>query len=377
MRSGRKTVLDTVILKFASRCNLACDYCYEYAAGDASWRAKPKLASPDVFRRLGTRISEFGEETGSRHINVVMHGGEPLLVGVKRLDRLLSCLREAARPVEIKYSLQTNGTLLSPAICDILEAHDVCVGVSLDGGPEHNVFRKDLKGRETWERVSRAIHRLRARATNLFGGLLCVVDFDTDPEAVITALCDFDPPALDLLHPFITHDMAGARRKELALRYGRWMNQAMRFWLSRPDFAHISIRVFEDALQAAVSAYPRTDWFGRRSVSLLIVETDGSYDLLDQLKVIGQSSAGVRNLKKTVFDCSLLEAERIAWGLLRDAKGDVLPSDCADCRWREICAGGHLPARYSLARGFDNKSVYCEGIGALLDLAQEVMRAPQ
>ena len=36
-------VIDTVLLKVASRCNLDCSYCYVYHMGDDGWRYQPKL----------------------------------------------------------------------------------------------------------------------------------------------------------------------------------------------------------------------------------------------------------------------------------------------------------------------------------------------
>jgi len=38
--------------------------------------------------------------------------------------------------------------------------------------------------------------------------------------------------------------------------------------------------------------------------------------------------------------------------------GLPLPTGCRACPVRETCAGGHLPNRYSIARGFD-PSVWC------------------
>jgi uncharacterized protein len=45
--------------------------------------------------------------------------------------------------------------------------------------------------------------------------------------------------------------------------------------------------------------------------------------------------------------------------------GPPAPSGCRACPELETCAGGHIPNRYSSARGFDNPSVWCADLLAL------------
>jgi uncharacterized protein len=283
-------------------------------------------------------------------------------------------LQAAAAPVRIQWSIQTNGTLLTTEICEVLEHHRVLVGISLDGSERQNRRRIDHRGRPSWQRVMDGIRLIRQRPNLRWGGLLCVVNLDDQPEETIEALCGLEPPQIDLLHPFITHDAAGDKRQALAESFGNWMLRAMHHWMGRTTFAGTRIRVFEDALQAVATRRPRTDWFGPRRVSYLVIETDGSYDLLDQLKVIGADSGRLRRLGRTVENCSLSGAVTEAGRLLAESGGDCLPQACTGCRWSDVCAGGHLTARHSLSRGFDNRSVYCEGIQRLLDSCDRLVR---
>lgn len=367
------TSLDTLIVKFAAPCNLNCTYCYEYAAGDDSWRSKPKALSVDLAAMIGRRIREYGEQVGVDAMSVVAHGGEPLLVGAKGLDAILGAIAENAAPLDLRFSVQTNGTLLTPQICRVLAAREVTVGVSIDGSRVHNHRRIDRRGLPTFDRVLQGIETLRTTPGARLGGLLCVVDLDHEPEEVIDALCSVRPPMVDLLQPFLTHDAAGPRRTEIAERFGDWMTRALFHWVARPEFAEIRVRVLEDALKASLTGRPETDWFGPRRVRYLIVETDGSYDLLDQLKAIGAASAAERRIGRSIADCSLGDAARLAANLLSSRGAASTPVGCRGCRWEQVCAGGHLPARYSSAHGFNNRSVYCEGIQSLLDTAREMM----
>lgn len=365
--------MDTLIVKFAAPCNLACTYCYEYAAGDDSWRSKPKHLSVALASAIGRRIREHCAHAGIRSMNVVAHGGEPLLLGAEGIDRVFGAISEGAAPFEARFSIQTNGTLLTRGICDVLASRRVTVGVSLDGSSTQNHRRIDHRGLPTYDRVLAGIETLRSTPGARFGGLLCVVELDHEPEAVIDALCSLRPPMIDLLQPFMTHDAAGIDRPRIARRFGEWMTRALRHWACTPGYADIGVRVLEDALKASVTGRPETDWFGPRRVRYLVIESDGSYDLLDQLKSIGAASGRERNLGRTVSDCSLAEASSLAQGLLESRGASRLPSACEGCRWQRVCGGGHLPARHSSASGFDNRSVYCEGIIALLDEAKALM----
>ena len=367
--------IDTLVVKVAAPCNLACKYCYEYSSGDESWRAKPIFLVPSFARMLGYRIREYSLRRRVMRVCVVIHGGEPLLLGAERLEEVLIAMRTAAAPVEVAFSLQTNGTLIDRTICEVFVRQRVAIGVSIDGGAAHNHLRVDRRGLPTWDRVVQGIRCLEAHAPNRFAGLLCVVDVSNPPEEVMQALLDLDAPSIDLLQPFTSHDMAGEKRLEMAEKFGQWMVSAMEYWLKVSASDGSRVRVFDDALQAVCTRRPMTDWFGPRIVSYIIVETDGSYDLLDQLKSVGASSRELRSLNSSIFNCSLGNAESAAVELLSRKRGDRLPDACELCQWADVCSAGHLPSRYSHMADFNNRSVYCEGIDMLLERCASILRS--
>ena len=361
---------DTIIIKMAAPCNLACTYCYEYFMGDESWKKKPKHFTEELAYALGSRILEDSKVTGKTSFNIVAHGGEPLLLGAKKIDGIFSAIRENMSGITANFSLQTNATLVNEEICDVLAKHNVLIGVSIDGDKKHNSRRKDHVGASTFDRTISGINLIKKKRNVRFGGVLCVIDFENSPEDVIEFLCGLNPPSIDLLQPFVSHDSVGIFRKEVSEKLGDWMVRAMNKWLSNPDWANIRIRVLEDALKSVVTGKPTTDWFGPRRIRYLIVETDGRYDLLDQLKAVGATSIGARDVRASILDCSLQEARRKTQRLLTEHQADRLPDDCAQCRWKQVCAGGHLPSRYSVRKKFNNRSVYCEGIQALFNAAE-------
>ena len=134
------------VLKVHSRCDLACDHCYVYEHADQSWRNQPRKMARRVVKRAAERIAEHAVDRDLPRVTVVLHGGEPLLMGAVSLESTLGLLREIIEPVaELRLHMQTNGVLLTEELCQLLVAYDVKVGVSLDGdrtaNDRHRRFR--------------------------------------------------------------------------------------------------------------------------------------------------------------------------------------------------------------------------------------------
>src|SRR5439155_510454 len=118
--------INEYIVKIASRCNLNCDYCYEYNLGDDSWRRNPRVLSIDTAEVLGNRIREHALRHGLPVVFVSFHGGEPLLVGARHLDALASRFRKIADgEFEVVLTMQTNATLLDRDAAEVIAKHDI------------------------------------------------------------------------------------------------------------------------------------------------------------------------------------------------------------------------------------------------------------
>src|ERR1700677_2009639 len=69
------------ILKVHSRCNLSCSYCYVYEMADKAWRNQPKRMASAISSKTVERIAEHVKQHGLSAVDVILHGGEPLLTG--------------------------------------------------------------------------------------------------------------------------------------------------------------------------------------------------------------------------------------------------------------------------------------------------------
>ena len=87
--------LSQIVLKVHSRCDLACDHCYVYEAADQSWHGRPMVISDEVTAQAARRIADHAAAHALPAVQIILHGGEPLLAGPARLRRIITALRSA------------------------------------------------------------------------------------------------------------------------------------------------------------------------------------------------------------------------------------------------------------------------------------------
>ncbi|MFD0536930.1 radical SAM protein [Actinomadura luteofluorescens] len=119
------------ILKIHSRCNLACDYCYVYEMGDRSWRDRPVTMPPEVVDAAARRIGDHVRAHAVPGVDIVLHGGEPLLAAPPLIERVVRSV--SAEGVSASFFVQTNGTRLTDDRLAQLDRLGVRIGVSVDG----------------------------------------------------------------------------------------------------------------------------------------------------------------------------------------------------------------------------------------------------
>src|SRR5207344_318382 len=96
------------ILKVHSRCNLSCSYCYVYEMADQGWQGLPKQMTLATVDKVVSRIAEHARQHDLPSVEVILHGGEPLLARAQWTSQLVGSLR-ARVPTQVDISMQTNG----------------------------------------------------------------------------------------------------------------------------------------------------------------------------------------------------------------------------------------------------------------------------
>ena len=329
----------------------------------------------DVLRRTAQRIAEHAAGHKLRSVQVVLHGGKPLLAGVGGLRRIITELHSALRGVcELDLRIHTNGVQLTEAFCELFAEYGVRVGISIDGDRTANDrHRRYANGRSSYDQVVRAIGLLctdRFRA--LYAGLLCTIDVANDPMAVYDALIALRPPRVDFLLPHATWDEPPPRLAGQDEQYADWLIAIYDRWLA--DGRPMRVRTFESILSTLSGGDSSTEALGLAPSSLAVIETDGSYEQVDSLKVAFDGAAGT---ELTVFNDALDVVARHPGIVARQQGRSGLSQQCRECPVVASCGGGLYAHRYRTGTGFINPSVYCADLLKLIThIRQRLPRCP-
>lgn len=329
----------------------------------------PAFLSNENAELLAIRIGEYAKNFNLPRLLVVYHGGEPLLIGVGAIEQITKKIRQCVpESTSVDFSLQTNGMLLNEDVLDKLEELNICVSLSLDG-PEiiHDKHRSDHAGKPSFYQVETGLKLLLNRP-KVFGGIISVIDPTFPPAMVLEYFNSFPLPSLDFLLPDANHNRHPPGKDENPRLYTDWLLECFDLWFDH--YSHIRVRFFDSILDSIVGLPSKTDSLGFGDISLLTIETDGSYHDLDVLKIAydGATNLGLGNLKTHSIEdaAASSQLERHRKLLNKDGLSDI----CKKCQVVDICAGGSVPHRYS-NDGFANPSIYCIELYSVINRAKK------
>lgn len=371
----RPTPLRQFVIKTHARCDLACDYCYVYRMADQSWRDRPAVMSPATVRQTARRIAEHADTHGLTALRIVLHGGEPLLAGPKRLGAVVDEVRRAVGTgVELTALVQTNGSRLTSAVLAELAESGIRIGVSLDGGrAATDRHRRHRDGRSSFPAVARGLRLLsEGEYRELFDGLLCTIDLASDPVATYEELLDFAPPSVDFLLPHGNWtDRPPGRAADESTPYGDWLIAVFDRWYPVPR-RETEVRLFAEILNLVLGGQSRIESVGLSPVGFVVVETDGGIEQVDSLR---SAYPGAAETALTVAHDAFDDALRHPAIAARQLGVAALGTECGPCEVRDVCGGGLYAHRYRAGSGFRNPSVYCPDLFALIRHVNARVRA--
>ncbi len=365
-----------LVLKTASRCNLNCTYCYVYNQADTTWRQQPPFMSDETVDLLVQRVSEYCRQHRSRSFQLVFHGGEPLLATPLFYQRLVGLMARRLPPyTQVQYAIQTNGVLLSDDWCQTLGELDIRVGISLDDAIAHDRHRVDHRGRGSYQMTVAGLRRAQQHsALRYHPGVLAVIDPTTNPVQVLSQFIDLNVRVLNLLLPDGTHHRPPPHLHPGSPQtpYADWLILFFDTWFKMSPASRPRIRFFQEIINLILGFEHSAVALGRTNNLFLVIETDGSIEAEDSLKVCqhGITKEGMHLRKHSLDDA--LAAPLIA----RCAETPpILPTACQQCPISAVCGGGFIVHRYHPQTGFDNPSVYCRDLMKLITYIQNQLIA--
>jgi len=352
-----------IVFKISERCNLKCDYCYFFFGGDETWKKHPPLVPRQVVEDLGAFASRAARDQKLDAVNLIFHGGEPLLMSKPRFAEMCETLRGYENGFRFKFSLQTNAVLVDEGWIDIFNRYQIAVGVSLDGPPVVNdLHRLDLKGRSSYDGTVAGLRLLQKGAAQgkvSEPGILCVINPFADGAKVYRHFVeDLGVSHMSFLTPDYTWDSVVG---EPVIRgVERFLLASLRAWLAGKN-PKIRVRVFSELLAAMVDprAMELVHTYRDDYRNIISVSSNGDLGPEDTLRTVDPrfASMGLNVAHNDLRD--LLESS--AWQEQADAV-TIKPQNCKGCDWWKICKAGRPIHRHSKGRGFSNHSLYCSGL---------------
>jgi uncharacterized protein len=326
--------------------------------GDDNWIHLEKFISPQTVLCLVDALVELIKHQ-KQPFSVVLHGGEPLLLGAARLDFILENLRRVLN-YEYPISIQTNGVLISEEILNVCSKHYTSIAVSIDGPREvHDKFRVTHSELGTYEDVMKGIERLRQHSDSTFlnAGLLAVIDPQSDPLSVYSFFKEINAPSVDFLYRDGNHSKLPYGKNAIAsIEYGEWMVKLLDIYLS--DENPIPIRVLDDMLKVMLGGAVTKEGLGLTDFGIVIVDTDGTLMKNDTLKS-SFNGADKFDQPRNIKEHSLIDFLRSSEFAEYKEMQRPINSKCRQCSVLNLCGGGMILHRWQNDSGFDNPSVYC------------------
>ena len=207
---------------------MSCSYC---SVEGADHLPKMSLSTVD---KIFERVTDFCGK--NRHIYLIWHGGEPLLMGPFFYEYIGQKTEEYSG-YKIINSIQSNSTLIDEEFIDIIKKYNYRYSTSLDGPADiHNVSRRFKNGDPTFGKIMDSIIALKSR--NI-------------PVGVITVLNNLNKNKLPELYEFLNekeihmrinpvlyHGSALEHKKRVIItpkEYGEKMINLFDIWYHDPD----------------------------------------------------------------------------------------------------------------------------------------------
>lgn len=340
-------------------CNLDCEYCYYLKKLALYPTGSPRMS----HELLDMYVKQLLESQAGPEVEIAWQGGEPTVIGLPFFEEAMAAVERHRRPGQrVTHALQTNGTLLNDAWGEFFAAHDVLVGISLDGPAElHDRYRHDKRGRPTAERVLKGLEVLRRH--NVEHNILCTVNAANadHPLDVYRYFRDDLGETFIQFIPIVEHEPLPLRPEAVTDRsvrpdqWGEFLCAVFDDWLMH-DVGRVFVQEFDAALAAWVGAQPGICVFAETCGLGLAMEHNGDVYSCDHF-VDPEHRLG------NIHDVHLVELvsseQQIQFGL---AKRDTLPRQCRECDVRFACWGECPRNRFlTTPDGEQGLNYLCEG----------------
>lgn len=327
-----------------------------------------------IWQAAAEKILHHVQRNNISRVNIILHGGEPLLLGKERTRQLLIDFQTILDlpNLDVTYSIQTNATLLDQEWIELFYEAGVAVGISMDGDEvTHDTNRVDHAGRGSYKQVRNAIELLlsTSHGREVFSAILSVINIEADPIRTLHHFLNLGVGRIDFLLPDSNYINYPNQKENFDdTRYADWLIAIFDEYMRLNDTT-IRIRIFNVIIGLLLGFTQSMDSLSTNPIGIVVIESNGDISSLDSLKASVESNLGLNILShdfSELYYKPLIELQLSGFNGLCDT--------CKTCENVKICGGGYLPHRFSQQTGFNNPSVYCRDLYKLIEHIKEHLK---
>lgn len=363
--------LDTVLVKVVSNCNLNCSYCYVYNSEDTSYKEQPNNMTFETIELVSNSLIQQSKQQDIGFA-IVIHGGEPLLLGIEKMKLLLSKLRNELTKNKFPIAIQTNGILINDEYIKLFLKYDATISVSIDGNQSINdLSRLDHKNNSSYLKVINGIENLQDTKTGIFSGTLSVIHPQTNPQEVYSFFKSLNVSSANfLMHDGNYDKLPYGKSSFESLEYGKWIKQLIKIYLS--DENPIEIPFIDELIKTILGGNSVKEGIGEESYGIIIIETDGEIRKNDTLRS-SYNGADFFEKRPNISNTTLNEIVKSSEFKEVMYLQSTLPEECKRCNIVNICGGGMPLYRWSKVSLYNNPSVYCNDHKLYINYLKEIL----
>ena len=305
-------------------CNLGCRYCFYREKATLYPQTPHPRMTEKTLRELLRRYP-----AGS----IAFQGGEPTLMGEAFYRRAAEIAAGG-----IDFSIQTNGTLITPSFAEFLAGNDWLVGLSIDGPePLHDRYR------EQFAAVRRGYDRLMAAGAKTNTMTLVSKANIGHAEEVYRFLRD----ELGSKNQQYIECTAPASCAISGEEWGEFLCRLFDAWFFDGDTHRISIRLFDSIISKLVFGSPLVCQFAADCRNYLVVEWNGDVYPCD---FHVEKAWKLGNIHENPLEELWESAKMRDFGLRKQD----WPEQCGKCEYLAFCMGDCPRNRPTHSAGCDD-----------------------
>ncbi len=347
--------MPTVIVKPTYSCNFRCKYCY--LSNDTKQQAQ--LFDINFAKQIVIQLKSLMQEKPRRKLTIIWHGGEPMLWGIDNYREIWAYMQQELSGYEVHNSMQTNLSLVNDEWIDLFLQYDVHVGFSLDGTQEiHDQQRVDTHGELTFERIIANYRRCKERGMHIG----CIVVGSKKHQGHIPEL-----------YHFMRDEGIGFRFNSLFIS-GEAQNNMDEYGITAQEYADMCMELFDLWFDNHEGKVTESNFVEIASNIATGKPTGCMFTKNCQDNFLAIAPTG------NVMPCGRFcdeDLRQYSYGNLHnETLAEILPrikhtetykraeyiaaSDCAKCKWYNICHGGCLHDGFLRNSDFKSKTFLCQ-----------------